>query len=220
MFFVNITDKQAVEAAEALIAHCYATICAECMWHKGASDCMFQRHMPRSWAIPALPAEPEPEEPNKPNLCKILKVDVGEEFDVRLAEGGRTIHRLRITEDGIPEQFIVICEKWELFRSLTVLLEIIARPSCIIRKPKIVLTDDDKAIVRRCIADGLEWFAVDKAGGAKTRLFETCPAKTSSNMFICGESYRNESVAGCLFPWATHEGSPYYLPDLVGEERQ
>jgi len=212
---VNITDKQMLADMENIIEACKERRCEECIMRpSGKAYCAVTDATPQNWEIPATMSEPEPAEPDKPYLCKLF--GVGDRFDVLREDGSVWREDIWLSAAGMLLVNVQGCDRMIECWAFADIIEIAAKhPDRIRRKPKIVLTDDDKAIVRRCIADGLEWFAVDKAGGAQTRLFETCPAKTSSNMFICGESYRNESVAGCLFPWATHEGSPYYLPDLV-----
>jgi len=86
-------------------------------------------------------------------------------------------------------------------------------PDRIIRKPKIVLTDDDKAVVRRHLAGGYKWLVMEDAGRLCVLMNE--PIKIKGG-FIADLPGTYIPSPFCLFPWATHEGSPYYLPDFVG----
>jgi len=93
-------------------------------------------------------------------------------------------------------------------------------PDRIRRKPKIVLTDDDKAIAKRYIANGLKWLAVNRILHNRTNAYSNRPTLKHGKFSNSEALYECSTVVkGFLFPWATHEGSPYYLPDLVREDK-
>ena len=218
---MNITDKQAVEAAEALRAYCssFGDCCdnsCACVFN-GYSCCIGDGRLPHGWDFPPIPAEPEPSEPDEPHLCKLFGVGVGERFDVLRRDGTIWLKDVWVSDVGLP--FIdtgngaVSLEVW----GFSDIIEIAAKhPDRIRRKPKVMLTEVDKVNARACIADGLEWLTVDKDDD-EVWLHKGKPALGEGGWYDS-----KQSVYGCpgfLFPWATHEGSPYYLPDLVGEEQ-
>ena len=149
---MNITDKQAVEAAEVLRGYCKqnAASCTCILDDENTGGCFCEGKIPEDWIVPTLPAEPAPAEPDEPYLCKLFGAGVGERFDVLHPDGTTRLENVWITSDGMP----VIDEPGDVRElgagAFADLIEIAAKhPDRIRRKPKVVLTEDDKVIVRR-----------------------------------------------------------------------
>ena len=224
---MNITDKQAVEAAGVLREYCrnFGDRCGNecpCVFNYRGEVCNVETGAtPDKWHIPTLPAEPEPPEPDKPYLCKLFGVGVGERFDVLWEDGSVWIKDVRVSDAG--GLFGTTRSAEEMLNSWVWagIIEIADKhPDRIRRKPKAVLTEDGKAIVRWYIAHGLEWLAMDKDGNDELWAYADRPRLDSdTNTFDCISDIAHRKVPAFLFHWATHEGSPYYLPDLVREEQ-
>jgi len=220
---VNITDKQAVEAARMLREYCcnFGDSCGSecpCVFNNRGKVCNVETGAtPDKWHIPTLPAEPEPPEPDKPYLCKLLGVGVGERFDVLREDGSVWLENVWVAKNSSPytvdaenEDCSSMIETW----AFADLIEIAAKhPDRIRRKPKVVLSEDDKAVVRRWVEIGYPWAARNSNGFPMVFVYNEKPLPENSD----GEFSRTCGMHDVLpefMPWA-EAGVLYYLPDLV-----
>ena len=218
---MNITDKQAVEAAGVLREYCrnFGDRCGNecpCVFNYRGKVCNVETGAtPDKWHIPTLPAEPEPAEPDKPYLCKLFGVGVGDRFDVLLEDGAVWLKNVWVAENGVPHIVSAEnedCSSMIMTPTFADLLKIaVKHPDRIRRKSRVVLSEDDKAIVRRCIADGLEWLTSD-SGDSEIWLHKGKPALGESGWY--DSEHAVYSCPDFIFPWA-EAGVLYYLPDLM-----
>ena len=80
---------------------------------------------------------------------------------------------------------------------------------------KVVLTEDDKVIVRRLLQNGLTWAAMNVSATKNVTLFSDKPSVDQGFFRDLRVGFSGKLFPKMLLPWATHEGSPYCLPDLV-----
>ena len=214
---MNITDKQMLADMENIIEACKERRCEECIMRpSGKAYCAVTDATPQNWELPALPAEPESNEPEEPYLCKLFGVGVGERFDVLREDGTVWMEDIWLSAAGMLLVNALGCgggiETW----ALADIIEIADKhPDRIRRKPKVALTEDDKVIVRRLLQNGLTWAAMNVSATKNVNLFENEPSVDKG-------IFRNQQIGGIkralstiMLPWVTHEGSPYYLPDLL-----
>ena len=216
---MNITDKQILAGVADIQEGCRERMCHECTLYTAGLSCGVARSNPVGWTVPALTADPKPAEPDEPYLCKLFGVGVGERFDVLREDGTVWLKSVWIATNGAiyvvsteNEACSDMVETW----AFADLIEIADKhPDRIRRKPRVVLTEDNKVIVRRLLQNGLTWAAMNVSVTKNVNLFENEPSVDKG-------IFRNQHIGGIkralstiMLPWATHEGSPYYLPDLV-----
>ena len=216
---MNITDKQMLAGVADVQEGCRERLCNECTLYTAGLSCGVARSNPVCWTVPALTADPKPAEPDEPYLCKLFGVGVGERFDVLRADGSGQLENVWVAENGV---FYVVSAENEACSDMVEtwafadLIEIAAKhPALIRRKPKVVLSEDDKVIVRRLLQNGLTWAAVNVSATKNVTLFSDKPSVDKGIFRDRRVGFAGKPFPTMLLPWATHEGSPYYLPDLV-----
>ena len=219
---MNITDKQMLADMENIIEACKERRCEECIMRpSGKAYCAVTDATPQNWEMPATIPSPAPPEPDEPHLCKLFGVGVGERFDVLREDGTVWLKNVWVAENGIP--YVVSAENEDCSSMIDTwafadVIEIAAKhPDRIRRKPKAVLTEDDKAVVRRWVEIGYPWAARNSNGFPMVFVYNEKPLpENSDGEFSC--TCGMHDVLPEFMPWA-EAGVLYYLPDLVREDK-
>ena len=142
----------------------------------------------------------------KIDLCKLLGVEEGEEFKLKLF-GAIGKYRLK---NGKLEYYDDFINKWvESTISMNDILE-----SEIIKLPKKKEFTDDELVIMRNFPSGFDWITRDKSGNVY--IFEKKPSKNEYGCWGNGDDYCILVIFNHLFQsilWEDEE--PVYIDDYV-----
>lgn len=146
----------------------------------------------------------------KPRLCEILGVEVNENFKIEGWEDACFC----VDIDGFFWRQLSkeeIADGTDYYKTFIALCEIIEHSELIIRLSKpLTYTEQEIAIMRGRVAEGLSWLTRDFAGGLKT--FANNPQRTTGYWEDnCGCPYKIRNIN--LFPQITFENSPINMKE-------
>jgi len=133
---------------------------------------------------------------DKPHICEALGVEVGELFEVK----GYTGCHYHVNFNGILLDGTDHCSSGAIY-------EIIEHPEKIIRTPQ--FSDDEKALMRMLVENGLSFIARDNDNGRLDVYGEPPTRRRNPDVWICDRDVKHENIPSYFFQQIAWENSPF-----------